>query len=100
MGCYPVKLQKQNADSEEWEDVGMVYASCVNKARQTEYFAAGATQSKLRLQFKVPYASVLEELRYNTQLYRLVYREHTFNIVDFDDYKERGRNISIVGESY
>lgn len=95
----PVFLQKQDENTELWKVEAKFYC-CVNKTGGTEGFAADADQFHARLTFETRYFSALEEVRYKTQLYRLIYNGHTFNIVDYDDYMEQHRTVKIVGELY
>ena len=44
--------------------------------------------------------SVLEELRYTPQLFRLRYRGHTYRVVGYDDYLEQHRTVRITGALY
>jgi hypothetical protein len=61
---------------------------------------AGADQYKATLTFELRYFSALEAMKYNPQPYRILYRGHTFKLVDFDDFMEQHRNVKLVGEAY
>ncbi len=95
----PVTLQVQNEDTEQWENVCLFHAH-VNKTGGSQTFAADAGQFHARLTFEFRYCRALEAVRYDPQLYRLLYRGHTFRITDYDDYMEQHRTVKLVGELY
>lgn len=99
----PVQLQRQDADTEEWIDVlPLPLHASVNKAtnKQDVDFGADADQFHARMVFEFRYTTLLETTRYSPQIYRLVYRGHTYRIVDYDDYMEQHREVRITGEQY
>lgn len=95
----PVVLQKQNETTEKWENVLFLHAK-VNKTGGSQTFAAGADQFPARLNFDFRYCQALEEIRYQPELYRLIYRGHTFQVIDYDDYLEQHKTVRIVGKLY
>ena len=95
----PVDLQKQNEDTELWETVQHLHAS-VNKAGGSESFAAGADQFPARLRFKLRYYPGMEAIRSAPELWRILYNGEQYQVIDYDDYMERHRQVRIVGERY
>ena len=95
----PVDLQKQNENTEKWETI-MHFHARVNKTGGNQTFAADADQFHARLNFDFRYCESLEEVRYQPQIYRLLYRGHQFQITDYDDYLEQHRTVRIVGLLY
>lgn len=95
----PITVQIQDEDTELWTDTFELHAS-VNKTGGGTAVNAGADQYNLTLTFKVPYFSGLEEVRYRPQLYRIIYRGHTFRVADYDDFQEQHREVKLVGELY
>lgn len=95
----PFTIQKQDPETEQWTDLYKLHAR-VNKTGGGQAMAAGADQYRATLTFEVRYFSGLEAMKYNPQPYRLVYRGHTFKLVDYDDYMERHRTVKLVGEAY
>lgn len=100
MSYIPMVIQVIDPDTEEWSDHLSLHALQVNKAGAGESFNAGAEQYHPRLTFRLRWCKELESIKYNTQQYRIVYKGHTFNIVDIDDYMEKHREINLVGEAY
>ncbi len=97
----PVMLQRQNEDTEQWENAAdRPFHAHVNKTGGDQSFAADAGQFHARLTFEFRYCRALEEVRYCPQLYRLLYRGHTFRIMDYDDYMEQHSTVKIMGEMY
>lgn len=96
----PFTIQRQDPATEKWTDLWHLHALKVNKAGAGETFSAGAEQYHPRLTFEVRYFKGLEELRYNTQEHRIVYRGKTFNIQDYDDFMEQHRTVQLVGVAY
>lgn len=95
----PITIQIQDPETEEWTDVLHAHAS-VNKTGGGSNFNAGTDQHNASLTFKLRYVKKLEDLAYNTQPYRIIYRGRTFKVVDYDDYMEQHREIKLVGEYY
>ena len=95
----PITVQIQDEDTEAWTDKLYLHAN-VNKTRGGQAMNAGADQYKVSLTFKLRYIAALAEIAYNTQPYRIVYRGHSFKVVDYDDFMEQHREIKLVGELY
>ncbi len=95
----PITIQLQDPDTEDWADRWKLHAR-VNKTGGGQGLTAGADQYRATLTFEVRYFKALEELRYNPQPFRVIYRGHTFKLVDYDDYMEEHRTVKLVGEAY
>lgn len=97
----PVDIQKQNEETERWESIGEKnFHARVNKSGGSQNFAAGADQFPARLNFDFRYCQMLEDIRYQPELYRLVYKGHKFQVIDYDDYMEQHTEVRIVGKLY
>lgn len=95
----PIKIQIQDPNTEEWTDKLSLHAA-VNKTGGGSGFGAGTDQSNASLTFRLRYVKALEDLAYQTQPYRILYRGRTFKVVDYDDYMEEHREVKLVGEFY
>lgn len=95
----PITLQTQDPNTEEWVDHLHLHAR-VNKTRGDMAFSAGSDQYRASLTFEVRYTRALEELAYNVQPFRIVYRGRKFRVTDYDDYMEQHRTVKLVGEFY
>ena len=95
----PVTIQIIDPETETWTDKWSLHAR-INKSTGAEFVEAGANQSQTTKIFEFRYFSDLEDVDYNRGLYRILYRGHVFNIVDYDDYLERHENIRIKAVSY
>lgn len=96
----PIIIEKQDPDTEEWFTYFRAHAA-INKSGGSEYLNAGAERSTQILTFTLRYCDKLEPIPYSTQLFRIWYRNHVFNIKDTDLYMENRRgNMKLVGESY
>ena len=100
MSYIPLTIQVMDPETEEYTDHLHLHARKVHKAPAGESFSAGAEQYHPRLTFTVPWCKALENVSYNTQLHRIVYRGHTYNIKDYDDYMEQHIEVNLVGEAY
>lgn len=100
MAYIPVTIQRRDPETEEWVDLLHLHATKVNKTGGGEAFSAGREQYRLRLTFDLRWCKELEALRWDTPSHRIVYRGHTLNIVDYDDYMERHLTVRLVGEAY
>ena len=94
----PIVIQKVDEATEKWADVFNLHAK-VNKTGGSEYVSGGANQSKSNLTFEVRYFKSLEDIDFNRGLYRIVYRNHIFNITDYDDYLQKHETVKLVGVS-
>ena len=95
----PVTIQVQDPETEQWVDKLRLHA-IVNKTGGGQALNAGADQYRASLTFEVRYVRLLEDVAYNTQPYRILYRGRTFKVVDYDDYMEQHRTVKLVGELY
>ena len=95
----PIIIQVQDPVTEEWTDRLRLHAN-VNKTGGGSGFNAGTDRNTASLTFRVRYAKSLEDLAYNTQPFRILYRRRTFRVVDYDDYMEQHREVKLVGEYY
>lgn len=96
----PITIQKINEVTEDWEDEFKVHAS-INKAKSDdEYLSGGSGQGKRNLIFEVRFFKDLEDISYNTQLYRVLYQGVPFNIKDYDDFMLRHKTVKLLGVSY
>lgn len=95
----PITIQLQDEETEDWGDLFRLHAR-VNKTGGGTNMNAGADQFLATLTFEVRYFKELEALRYSPQLYRIIYRGHTFKVTDYDDFMERHRTVKLVGELY
>ena len=100
MSYISLTIQIQDQDTEEWTDHLQLHALQVNKAGAGETFNAGAEQYHPRLTFRLRWCKALEDVAYNTQLYRIVYRGRLYNIQDYDDYMEQHKTVNLVGVAY
>lgn len=95
----PIMVHVQDPETEEWEAMWHLRAR-VNKTGGGQALNAGADQYRATLTFEVRYFAALEAMRYKPQLYRIIYRGHTFKLVDYDDFMERHQTVKLVGEAY
>ena len=95
----PVVLERQNEETEQWDTVRCFHAR-VNKSGGRQSYAADADQFHAVLDFDFRWCEPLEAVRYDPQIYRLRYRGHTFQVIDFDDYMEQHRTVRMVGKLY
>lgn len=100
MSYHPLTIQKMDPDTEDWADLLQLHALKVNKTGAGESFNAGAEQYHPRLTFTLRWCKALEDLAHNTQLHRIVYRGHFYDIQDYDDYMEQHREVKLVGVAY
>lgn len=95
----PITIQKINQDTEQWSNLWPLHAR-INKTTGSEYVEAGADRSQSTKTFEVRYFAGIEDIDFNRGLYRIIYRGHTFNIVDYDDYMESHQVVKLKAVSY
>lgn len=92
-----IKIQKMNVETEEWKDYYLCFAE-VNKASGNEYFNAKTEITKNTYNFKVRYIRKLEDIIFNTNQYRIIYKNKIFNIINVDDKEEQRIKLTFVGD--
>lgn len=95
----PITIQKIDQDTEVWSDLWPLHAR-VNKTTGSEFVEAGANISQSTKTFELRYFRALGDVDVNRGLYRILYRGHTYNIVDYDDYMESHQVVKIKAVSY
>lgn len=96
----PIIIQKQNTDTELWEDLYKVHAKINKASNDNAYLGSGASQSKRSLTFQIRYFNGLEDMDLNRQYYQILYQGEPYNIEDYDDYMFKHMNVKILGVSY
>ena len=96
----PISIEKINEETEEWSNLYNLHASINKNTVDNKYLSAGAIQSKANLVFTVRYFKALEDIFTNTQLYRIVYNNKNYEIVDYDDYMLKHQTVKFLGVSY
>ena len=95
----PITVQVQDPDTENWNDRLYLHAR-VNKTGGGTSLNAGADQYRVSLTFEVRYIKALENIAYNVQPFRILYRGRAFKVTDYDDYMEQHRTVKMVGGLY
>ncbi len=97
----PILIERQDPDTEQWAPFAKLHAYINPKRSGNEVSNAGAERSTVTMSFEIPYHKDFEDLRFLTQLFRIVYRDRFFNITAVDLYEENTRNnLKITGELY
>ena len=93
----PLSIHIINEATEEWEDVYKLHAYINKASKNNEYPNAGAIQDKVAKTFEVRYFKALKDIEFNTQLYRIIYDGNTYNITDYDDFREEHKTVKLLG---
>ena len=93
----PITLIKYDENTGEWKDIAPILHARVNKASGSEYWSSGAYQSKATLSFEVRYSPMVASICLNTQIYRIRYNGHEYDIEDVDDYQQMHRTLKLMG---
>ncbi len=93
----PIVIEKIN-DLDVWKNFASVHAR-INKTGGKEYFKSGSERSQSTLTFEFRYFKDAENIRNNTQFFRIIYRGVPYNIVDYDDYMEKHQTVKLKGVS-
>ena len=95
----PIIIQKKDEETEEWNEFLPVHARII-KNKGSEYLKAGAIQNVVEKIFDIRFNSKVREIEYNTSLYRILYANRKFNVIDYDDFNDEHINVKLVGVSY
>ncbi len=93
----PIIIQKLDNETEIWEDYYSTHSE-INKTSGKEYFNASSNISSSIFDFKLRFCEKVEDIIFNTEIYRIIYKNRTFNIIDADRYKENDNNITLKGK--
>lgn len=94
----PIRIEKINRRTEDWEPyIDRLHANINKKRTDNEYLDAGAVQSKRSLVFEVRYQPKLKDISHETQLFRIIYDGGEYQIVDYDDFRERHKVVKLMG---
>lgn len=94
---YPILIQKLNLDTEQYEDYYSTRSN-INKVGGKEYTQASTNISNSTFNFKVRYCEKMEDVIFNTEIYRVVYNNRCYDIKNVDRYAESKTELTIVGE--
>ena len=92
-----IKIQKVDLTTEKWADYCLCHAN-INKSSGKEYFNARVEISSSTFNFNVRYNPMLDDIVYNTELYRVVYETKCFDIKTVDNFMLKNNEFIIVGE--
>lgn len=95
----PITIQVQDPETEQWSDMLHLHAQ-VNKTKGDLTKSAGTDTYKASLTFKLRFCRALETIAYSPDPYRVLYRGRHFKVVDYDDFMEQHREVTLVGEFY
>ena len=95
----PIIIQTRDEETEKWIDKFKLHAK-VNKSGGSEYLNAGAVQSRSNRVFEVRYFPEIEDIDDSRDMYRILYRDRTYNIEDYDDFQEQHKTVKLLGVSY
>lgn len=95
----PFIIQRLDQATETWSNLWRLHAS-VNKTKGSEFVEGGANVSQSTKTFETRWFKALEDVDTARGLYRILYRGHTYNIVDYDDFMESHINVKITAVSY
>ena len=94
---YPILIQKLNLDTETYEDYYSTHSN-INKVGGKEYTQASTNISNSTFNFKVRYCSKMEDVIFDTEIYRVVYNNRFYDIKNVDHYGENKAELTITGE--
>lgn len=94
-----IEIEHRSDEDEKWKPFKKKLAM-INRTGGAESYANGAEQIHNRMNFEIRYDPDLFDIFSNPGQYRIIYRNHVFNIVSYDDYFEDHETIKLVGESY
>lgn len=92
----PITIQKWDESTETWVDFLFAHAS-VNKHGSNEYLGSGAEQTASDKEFTVRYSTMIRQIELNTQLFRILYENHHYEVNDYDDYMDRHMTVRLLG---
>lgn len=92
-----ISIQRLDNDAEVWSNYFTTHAQ-INKASGKEYFNASTNITASTYNFKVRYCNALEDIMFNTSLYRIVYDNRIFDIVNVDNFMLKNHELTLVGD--
>jgi len=93
-----ILIEKMDEKTENWNKYYSGHAG-INKANGKEYVNIGSVISKNTFIFDILYHKKLEDIVFNTEIYRIKYKNRVFNIINADDYMLKHERIILIGET-
>ena len=93
----PIKIQKLNLENETWIDYYSTHAE-INKASGNEYVNAGTNISSSTYKFKTRFCNEIDALQFDTELFRIIYKDKCLDIKNVDNFKEENHTVTIFAE--
>lgn len=94
-----VVFQRRNDDG-DWERYGSCRLISANKAKSREFVEGAAENSSSRVTFRFRWHKQLEDIEFDMDCYRLIWRKQVFDITSYDDFMYQHKTIDIEGASY
>ena len=99
----PIIIEKCiDVDTDNWQPHIKMMAT-INKntsSRGFEQLSGGAVNIRRSLIFEIRHNKLIQEISYDTQVYRIKYQEQNFDIIDYDDYMENNHFVKLTGAYY
>ena len=92
----PITIQKLNENTEMWENFYSCHAN-INKTGGKEYVNASTNISSSTYDFNVRFCEKIEEIIFNTEIYRILYNNRFYTIENVDRYGENHNNVTLIG---
>lgn len=92
----PITIEKMDKQTEKYSE----YYSCrakVNKVGGKEYENASSNISSSTFDFRIRYMHKIEEILFNTEIYRVKYNDRYFDIQNVDRFEESTTDVKIRG---
>lgn len=93
-----IRIEKYDKETNTYVQYGKVLHAEANKNVGKESYNAGSIRNTADTVFKVTWNPLLEEINLATSLYRIIFKNHEYNLVDVDDFKMRHKDVNLYGE--
>ena len=93
----PIIIEKQDENTEKWAEYYKTHAK-INKTTGKENANASVNISSSTYNFEIRYCKKIEEILFDTEIYRIVYKGRHFDIKSVDRYKENKNKVTLVGD--
>lgn len=95
---HVISFQEVDEATETWTTSHKAVAT-INRVSGSESDSSGSERQSVTLTFRMPYQSWMDDIRFATGSWRIVYMGRCFNITDYDDFFETHRSVTLTAES-
>lgn len=93
---HPITIRKWEEDDQEWR----IFYTCharINHSSSVKKHESGVVSGSNTTDFDVRYCKLIAKLEFETQLYRIDYKDAVYDLAEYDDFMENHQTVRLKG---